>query len=222
MQFSALFRPTTLFSLKDSNSTNSGAKSLLLPSPYAIKMAIINQAIVSENNIKQFNQNNSLEFKYVKDTNITYKINGNFCINNSFLRILKPSRSNKGYQSTVSFREYIHVTDDIEIIFNISNYEAKKFLMKYIHKISYFGKKGCFFQFIDYNNPPNKPNVIEFDPNKSQQSGILQEFDDFPENSNFEKINNYSSAKVKRKKVIFLIPVTNISSSKSYTHYKCI
>ena len=45
LKFSAVFQPTTLFSLKDSNSTNSGAKSLFLPSPYAIKMAILNQAI---------------------------------------------------------------------------------------------------------------------------------------------------------------------------------
>jgi len=45
MQFSVKYMPTALFSLKDSNATNSGAKALFLPSPYAIKMAILNQAI---------------------------------------------------------------------------------------------------------------------------------------------------------------------------------
>jgi len=43
--FSVIYKPTALFSLKDSNATNSGAKSLFMPSPYSIKMAILNQAI---------------------------------------------------------------------------------------------------------------------------------------------------------------------------------
>jgi hypothetical protein len=65
MKFSALFRPTALFSLRDSNSTSSGAKSLLLPSPYSIKMALISQAISlggedfekQPNNVKDFDAN---------------------------------------------------------------------------------------------------------------------------------------------------------------------
>ena len=45
MKFSVVYKPTALFSLRDSNSTNSGAKSLFLPSPYAVKMAFLSQAI---------------------------------------------------------------------------------------------------------------------------------------------------------------------------------
>ena len=45
MKFSAIYKPTTLFSLRDSNSTSSGGKSLFLPSPYSIRMAFISQSI---------------------------------------------------------------------------------------------------------------------------------------------------------------------------------
>lgn len=48
LRFSVKYLPTALFSLKDSNSTNSGAKSLFLPSPYSIKMALLNQIITIE------------------------------------------------------------------------------------------------------------------------------------------------------------------------------
>ncbi len=39
------YQPTTLFSLKPSWATSTGGKSLLLPSPYAFKMALLDAAI---------------------------------------------------------------------------------------------------------------------------------------------------------------------------------
>ena len=41
----AIYQPTTLFSLRLSWTTSTGGKTLLLPSPYAIKMAILDIAL---------------------------------------------------------------------------------------------------------------------------------------------------------------------------------
>ena len=215
MKFSAKFKPTALFSLRDSNSTSSGAKSLLLPSPYAIKMAFLNQAISLGG--EDFNADTP-KFEIVRDTIIGYHIKGRFCINNCFVKVQK-QRDNEPFKSTISFREYVFSDNDIEIIFDVKNKEDAVFLKQYLHTINYFGKRGCFFQFVNYNDNPPNPNVEIFDVKKSS-FGILQEYDDFDKKLTFNNVNSYSEAKTKRDKEVLIIPLRNVSSSKSYTCYE--
>jgi len=94
MSFSVKYKPTALFSLKDSNSTNSGAKALLLPSPYSIKMAVINQAIVSGGDLEYLEAKGSKLFQFIRDAKISFFIPQEtfFSVNNSFLKIAKPVR----------------------------------------------------------------------------------------------------------------------------------
>ena len=215
MLFSAIYQPTAFFSLRDSNSTSSGAKSLFLPSPYAIKMAFLNQAITlgGEDFLDMS------KFSIIRDTKIKYRIHGYFCVNNCFVKIQK-QRDKEPFKSTVSFREYVFINCPIEVIFEIKEEKSIHFLKKYLHRINHFGKRGCFFQFINYNNNPDEPNVKPFDA-KSLQPGILQEYDDFDANCTFNMVNSYSDAKTKRKKEILVLPLRNVSSSKSYTNYEC-
>lgn len=217
MKFSVIYQPTNLFSLKDSNSTNSGAKSLLIPSPYAIKMAVLNQAITIDGE-SVFERDKSNEFTFIKNAQISYRISGSFCVNNCFITI--QSLRDGIYHGKPSFREYVFLSDNIEIIFDVENKEAKQYLQKYLHRINYFGKRGCFFQFVGYKDNPSKPNVKEFDTS-NLLSGILQEFDDISPDAQFKNVNNFNSANAKRDKKILVIPVKNQNSSKSYTHYRC-
>lgn len=206
-----------LFSLKDSNSTSSGAKSLFLPSPYSIKMAFISQAIslggVNFSNDKHL-------FVVIRDAEISYHINGEFSVNNCFVKIQKKRDSNP-YTPTVGFREYIYINEEVELIFNVANQTDVCFLKKYLHTINYFGKRGCFYQFIKYNDAPNEPNVMSFGAN-NMCAGIIQEFDDFDHSLSFDNVNSYSEAKTKRKKHLLVLPLECTSSSKSYSCYKVI
>ena len=219
LKFSAIFQPTTLFSLKESNSTNSGAKSLFLPSPYAIKMAILNQAITLGN--LDFSGERNERFREVRDLEIGYFLQGNFCVNNCFIKILKPNRSEPGVQQTVSFREYIHINTPIEIIFTVQTEEQRLFLKRNIHKISYFGKRGCFVQFLEYKEHPNEPNVIPFNKD-SLRDGILQEYDDFDDNCTFDNVNSFGKKPVKRKKQILNLPLIRVQSSKAFSNYALV
>lgn len=218
MKFSVVYQPTNLFSLKESNSTNSGAKSLLIPSPYSIKMALFSQAITIDGR-DIFEKKQSKEFAFIKDAKIEFRISGGICVNNCFVTI-QSLRDGK-YRGKPSFREYIYITDNIEIVLDVKSEEAKQYLKKYLHRINYFGKRGCFFQFVGYRDIPGEPNVKEFDAS-DYSSGILQEFDDISDKAQFKNVNNYDSAGPKRDKKILVIPVQNISSSKSYTHYRCL
>ncbi len=217
MKFSVIYQPTNLFSLKDSNSTNSGAKSLLIPSPYSIKMALFNQSITIDGK-GVFEERKSCEFAFIKDAKISYRISGSFCVNNCFVTI--QSLRDGSYRGKPSFREYIYISDNIEIIFDVESEEAKQYLQKHLHRINYFGKRGCFFQFVGYQDSPSEPNVKEFDTSNFSP-GILQEFDDISPKAQFKNVDNFDSASAKRDKKILIIPVKNMNSSKSYSHFRC-
>jgi hypothetical protein len=221
MRFSVKYLPTALFSLKDSNATNSGAKSLFLPSPYAIKMAILNQAITIGGELELLRVNNSIHFKFVRDGKIGYHIEegSHFSVNNSFVKILKPAREGGGFGQTVAFREYLYLSNSLEIIFEVTTNEQMQYLKKYLHKINYFGKRGCFFQFVEYSDTPNEPNVLDFNIG-TITSGVLQEYDDFDKKATFESVSSFSSTTSKRNKRILLIPIQKINSSKSFSIYK--
>lgn len=220
IRFSATFLPTTLFSLRDSNSTSSGAKSVLLPSPYSIKMALLNQAITVGNELETLSGKKSQTFSWVRDTKIYYYIpdSVSFCVNNTFIKILKPSRSGTGFQETVSFREYVQINQAIELILEVPSESAKAFWMRYLHKINYFGKRGCFFQFLNYNEVHNEPNVKEFKA-VDNLTGIIQQYDDFDSKADFDSVSSYNRASTKRKQDLLVVPVVVKRSSRSYTHY---
>lgn len=221
IRFSVKYLPTALFSLKDSNSTNSGAKSLFLPSPYSIKMAILNQAITVGGELEKMEEKNSLHFRYIRDAKVRFFMSAesDFCVNNTFVKILKPAREEAGFQETVSFREYIHLTKPLEIIFEVPDDLTADYLKKYLHKINYFGKRGCFFQFMEYNDNSSEANVFPFGTKKGL-IGILQKYDDFDEKVTFEMVNNFSGKPTKRKEEIWVLPLKLKSSSKSYSFYK--
>ncbi len=218
MLFSAIYRPTTLFSLRDSSSTSSGGKTLFLPSPYAIKMAFISQAISLGGENFEINKDH---FEIIKMAKINYYIKGNFCVNNCFIKIQK-QREKEPFKPTVGFREFIFIDNDIELIFDVKDENQANYLKKYLHTINYFGKRGCFFQFMKYNDTPNEPNVKILDDKDLNHYGVLQEYDDFDKSLNFNNVNSYCIDKTKRNKKIFIIPLTHIRSSQSYSLYKLI
>lgn len=236
MRFSVKYVPTTLFSLKDSNSTNSAAKSLFLPSPYAIKMAILNQAITIGGDLNVLEKEKSTCFEYVRDAEISFYIEEDSCfsVNNSFLKILKmkEDKRNKkqrdegdkfeaGFQQTVAFREYLYLSNPLEILFDVDSEQQKKYLKKYLHKINYFGKRGCFFQFVEYKDNPNESNVLDFNA-EEMKPGVLQEYDDFDGKATFENANIFSAANAKRIKKILILPIRKVNSSKTHSIYKSL
>lgn len=227
MIFSAVYKPTALFSLRDSNSTSSGAKSLFLPSPYAIKMALINQAI----SLGGVNFNaEPQKFHVIRDLKINFRISGDFCVNNCLLKIQK-KRGDEPFKPTVGFREYLFLDSDLEIIFETNANDVDLFdktednmlfLKKYLCTINQLGKRGCFFQFVKFNDNPLPANVLPFEIGRQLFYGILQEYDDFDENLIFDNVNSYSESKTKRVKKIMVLPIMRTNASKSYTTYKVL
>lgn len=142
------YEPTTLFSLKASEATNAAGKSLLSPSPYAVKMALLN-AICTYDSVETAKSH----FNLIRDLEMQFALPEHVAVTNCFIRIMQESRSetrkenpNIMFKSTVVFREYVYFSGIVKIAAKPSEettQEQQDFLSRYFASINYFGKRGC-------------------------------------------------------------------------------
>ncbi|EYE89418.1 hypothetical protein Q428_02925 [Fervidicella metallireducens AeB] len=207
MWLEVVYRPTSLFSLRKSEATNPAAKTLISPSPYSVKMALINACITF------FSLDLALEkFELIRDLEILFNLPQYFCINNSFVKIQKEPKvkeNGKAFQPTVAFREYIYYNDTVKIAFKTNNESEEKFLKLLLMRINYFGKRGSFFQYSCYNSytdelPDGYCYLFTKESIDDNKKKILIKMDDFSHEAKFENISNYSESKAMRDTKIFL------------------
>ncbi len=164
----AVYHQVSLFSLRTSEGTSTGGKSLLVPSPYSLKMALLDGAIRSGGV-----QGGVAVFPVVRDTRIALSLPQHILVNNCFVRIQKPRRRDgqrkppKGadvseevaaaeeereeeglgpYIGSVSFREYVQYSGPIGIALWAETAQDAEWLSHLLPLINYLGKRGGFFQ----------------------------------------------------------------------------
>jgi len=243
------YEPVSLFSLKRSSATNSASKSLPCPSPYSVKMALLN-AIITFDSIDIAKQN----FELIRDLNIRFKLPDHWVVNNCMIKIHKPKRNefsskekaelrNQGYsnedirnmenvkkytnpfQSTVAFREYVFLSNVLKIVVEIKQDNHNiKLLKKWFMHINYFGKKGCFFQFKDAKICKSLPNGYSEIIGERFPAGIMYALDDVVKDNKtkFENMDNYDSTKAKRESKIVVFPYKMTKSNKTFSMFEKI
>jgi hypothetical protein len=112
MWFVATYSPVSLISLKLATATSTGGKSLLLPTPYAYKMALLN-AIIQDMGI----DTGKATWEAVRDARVAIRGPEWIAVNNTFTKILKPMKGKpeldpetgltRGMIKTIGFREYV-------------------------------------------------------------------------------------------------------------------
>lgn len=84
----AEYQPTALFSLKPAWATSSGGKSLLVPTPYALKMALLDAACRTAGVATAREA-----WPWLRDLVVGLEPPERMVVTNLFTRILKPSRT---------------------------------------------------------------------------------------------------------------------------------
>jgi len=224
-----VYEPTTLFSLKASEATNAAGKSLLSPSPYAVKMALLN-AICTYDSVDVAREH----FDLIRDLDLQFALPEYIVVNNCFIRIMQESRSetrkenpNIMFKSTVVFREFVYFSGKVRIAAKLSDQsseEQEDFLERYFVRVNYFGKRGCFFQLREWGALPGDQLPREYSQpieNKSSfadgRSKILARVDDFGSKATFDKVSNYSNEKTDRVSKIIALPYRVMKSTKAFT-----
>lgn len=228
----AEYYTTSLFSLKPSWATSSGGKSLLLPTPFAIKMALLDAACRSEGvaNAKR-------AWSTISPLQIALRGPARIVVSNTFTKILKPKRGESvegsadfgPMQKSIGFREYVYHDGKIAFGLKIADADTASSISDWLLQISYLGKRGGFLQL---SSPPDLVDSLPSDfviINQVHTSaipinGVVQPMDDTGDKVSFEKVNIYSGESLKSGKDRILhhvvLPYRLVSSSRGYSLYE--
>ncbi len=227
---SAHFQPTTLFSLKPSWATSSGGKSLLLPTPYALKMALLDVAIRVDGLASAEN-----DWSWLRKLKIYIQLPQQIVVTNLFAKILKLRRSPAAegsvdagpFQKTIGYREYVYHPEPMRLALGTEdgNVEA---LSRWLLNLSYMGKRGGFVQLVALPTLTNNldqyicltEDVME--TGEFPASGLVQIVDDCDLKSTFDRVNIYTKSRPKRIKHQIVLPYHLVKSSRSYSLYERI
>jgi hypothetical protein len=229
----AEYQPTALFSLKPAWATSSGGKSLLAPTPYAIKMALLDAAFrASGAAIAQG------AWPWLRDLTVALRPPERVVVTNLFTRILKPRRTPAGAGTqhagplgkTIAFREYVYFDGPLGIALDVEPSDGLR-LEEWLLQVNYLGKRGGFVQLLSLpaqaETLPPGFTVVDGDPNRPfLAEGVIQQLDDCDPSLTFEKADIYSGKNVGlgKERVLrhVVLPYRLVRSSKSFSLYERI
>ncbi|NLF01821.1 MAG: hypothetical protein GX601_12675 [Anaerolineales bacterium] len=229
----AEYQPTALFTLKPAWATSSGGKSLIAPTPYAIKMALLDAACRTAGVAIA-----RTSWSWLRDMTIALRPADRVVVTNLFSKILKPRRTEAGpgtrdagpLGKTIAFREYVYFDGSLGIALSGEAVD-QPCLTEWLLQINYLGKRGGFVQLL---RPPAIQETLpsEFVVINSASDhpfladGIVQQLDDCDPSLTFEKADVYSGKGVKlgKERVIHhvVLPYRLVRSSKSFSLYELV
>ncbi|MBN1657485.1 MAG: hypothetical protein JXA93_03740 [Anaerolineae bacterium] len=233
MWLTAKYQPVGLFSLKSATATASGAKSLLIPTPFAIKMALLDAACrvwgVEQAEVR---------WPDLRDLQVAARLPEQVVVTNMFTKILKPRRrlAGPGTQDsgpmgkTIAFREYVSANSYLGLALGSRPEADLSNLVELLLQLNYIGKRGGFVQLLQ---PPRlveelSGGYVLLNPQGGQDNfdsrGIVQILDDCGPAMSFTQANIYSGKGIRlgQERVLnhVVLPYQLVRSSKSYTLYK--
>lgn len=228
----AEYRSTSLFSLKPAWATSSGGKSLLLPTPYAIKMALLDVACRSEGIAKA-------EDAWSKIVGLQIALRGpdRIVVSNTFTKILKPRRGSPTpgsadagpLQKSIGFREYVYHDGAVAIALSVTDNDNVDRIAGWLLQVNYLGKRGGLMQLLAppvvVDDLPTDYVVINQDQvDRIPIEGIVQPMDDTGPKVPFAKVDIYSGENIRAGKDRILhhvvLPYRLVSSSRGYSFYR--
>ncbi len=228
----AEYAATALFSLKPAWATSSGGRTLLVPTPFAIKMALLDVVCRAEG----VDSAQAAWEGWLRDLPVALRPARQAVVNNTFTKILKPRRKEAEpgtahvgpFQKTIGYREYVYLEGPLGIGLEVSDQAQIAPLTQWLAGINYLGKRGGFVQLLDV------PAQVEYLPDDYiliapaigaaiPIPSLMQQLDECGPSLTFEKASIYTDAKIELNKDRLLHPVALpyrvVASSRGYTWY---
>jgi hypothetical protein len=220
----AEYQPTAFFSLKPNMATSSGGKTLIVPTPFAIKTALLDAGIRCQG----LTRGEAL-FADLRALSIAVRLPRQIVVNNTFNRVLRaarnPSPGQGPYQRTIAFREYVQFGGPLTLAFRGMTPDA---LISLLLQVNYLGKRGGFVQL--QRQPETTSDLDEAftlltdSYGESFPLGTLQVVDDWGKKLTFDRVNVYSDERITpgthRVFHHVVLPHEPVRSSRSFTLYE--
>jgi len=222
----ARYLPVAPFSLKPANSTSSGGKTLLAPTPYAIKMALLDVAIRSWGQTEGEHL-----FPFLRDLRIAINLPNDLVVMKGFSKIRRPVESKDAQKkdetreafemrlyekqaerreqgqyplySTIAYREYVFYRDPFALALASEDEATLHSALPYLlPRVNYLGKRGGFVQALEPPRSQEELPAEQFIELTSAEQrafylqGTLQILDDCGQSLTFQRANIYSTERV--------------------------
>lgn len=233
------YEPTSLFSLRMTHATNKGGKTLLVPTPYAVKLALIDACF------RMYEGETAVAkarwvFDLIKGRQIRIGPPRDCVVQNTFIKIKQEERgAAKGiYAPTIAYREFCFYAGQLKIALAVDGLTDDEIddLKKVAARVNYLGKRGSFMQFLGaeyhkgrlpkgYSCPESEADIVG---GGYRATNYLDDFGEalVRDRDGFDRINTYSTKPsglgTFRVLIPTLLPYRYSSSSKHYTHFRCV
>jgi hypothetical protein len=232
MWYITTFQPVSLISLKLATATSTGGKSLLLPTPFAFKMALLDVVIQMAGLVQ-----GKLLWPGIRDAQIAIHGPPQIAVTNTFTKILKPMKGKptldpesgltRGMINTIGFREYVQWQGDLQIAFAPGESQENRW-PQWLTAIRYLGKRGGFVQATaapqSMDSLPQQFTRLDEPIGEFLLYGTLQLMDDCSPKVGFEQIDIYSDKNLRTgtdrilRQVV--LPYRVARASRGYTLYQ--
>lgn len=196
----ATYKPVSLFSLRPANATTAGGKTLVTPTPYALKMALLS-AVIDRYGV-------AVGEAVFEDTLRVLPVAADLppalLVISTFQRILRPKSLTDPlgtgldavWQSNIAYREYVHFGGALRLAVEVEDDPHNLPWGQLFAQINYLGKRGSFVQFTNYQQTEYLPSTFDrlnASDEPVELRGLLQLLDDCGPEVTFKQVNVYSS-----------------------------
>jgi hypothetical protein len=236
----ARYTPVALFSLKPASATSSGGKTLLCPTPFAIKMALLDAALCTLNREQAV-----ALWPDIRDLRVRVALPERLSVINTFTKIVRPKKKGPSDDvgtglvtplgSTIAYREYVSFGGTISIAVQTSTGDRlPDALIGLFAHITYWGKRGSFIQLLMLPTAIDDVALsaetgwvtLTQDQTSFVIGGTLQMLDDCGPKMTFDHADVYSDKRIALGKERILrhivLPYQLTRSSRGYSLYERI
>ena len=220
--------PTSLFSLKMSAASSGVGKTLLVPTPYAVKMGLIDAALRSG-----WDGDPKALVEGLSGTDVRIGVPLQVTVTHTIVKIRQePKKKAVGvaYTSAVAYREFVYYGGSLCWAFDRSTMSDRleQAVIWLAPAVQYIGKRGGFIQFINAEQRES----LSLDFTQPLETGDLRispylhlaTLDDFGPEANLGALNSYSDIPIRRDKhrkfVQTLVPLGVVSVGPGFTEYR--
>lgn len=235
----ARYAPVTLFSLKPAVATSSGGKTLLCPTPFAIKMALLDAALrtLGQPAGKQL-------WPDIRDLQLKVALPDQISVINTFTKIVRPKKNGPSDDdgtglitplgSTIAYREYVAYGGSIGVAAQLASGEQQGDLADLFVQINYLGKRGSFLQLqaapalVDDGAVEQDQGWVTTTEHQTSFSfdGTLQMLDDCGDRMTFDHADIYNNRRITlgKERVLrhVVLPYRLARSSRGFSLYERI
>jgi hypothetical protein len=226
----AEFEPTTLFSLKISSATSSVGRTLVIPTPYSIKMALVDAAF----RVGLSDDECDALLKELVHIEVRIAPASEVVVTHTFVRIRQESRDAdplRPYSSTIAYRELAHLSHSTTWAFDLVSAEdsTASHLVALLPHISYVGKRGSFVRFLQLARarmlgPEFTQPVIRQGAWSPPPRAHIVPLDDFGRDADLETLSSFTQKRPRRnlhrRFVETIVPIGIVNTGPGFTEYR--